>query len=37
VAYGSARFLIRYFRIGRLDPFAVYCAGLGVIGLIAVH
>ncbi len=30
VAYLSARFLIRYFRSGRLDPFAAYCAALGI-------
>ncbi|HEX3606738.1 MAG TPA: undecaprenyl-diphosphate phosphatase [Candidatus Dormibacteraeota bacterium] len=33
VAYMSARFLIRYFRVGRLDPFAAYCAALGIITL----
>ena len=33
VAYASARFLIRYFRVGRLEPFAAYCLGLGAIGL----
>jgi undecaprenyl-diphosphatase len=32
-AYASARFLIRYFHVGRLDPFAAYCLGLGVLGL----
>lgn len=37
VAYASARFLIRYFHLGRLDPFAVYCAGLGLVGLITLH
>jgi undecaprenyl-diphosphatase len=37
IAYASARFLIRYFEIGRLDPFAAYCAILGVIGLIVLH
>ncbi len=37
LAYLSARFLIRYFEIGRLDPFAVYCAALGAIGLIILH
>ncbi|HVD01267.1 MAG TPA: undecaprenyl-diphosphate phosphatase [Candidatus Dormibacteraeota bacterium] len=30
-AYGSARFLIRYFRSGRLDPYAWYCVAVGVI------
>jgi undecaprenyl-diphosphatase len=33
IAYLSARFLIRYFRVGRLDPFAAYCAALGVLAL----
>jgi undecaprenyl-diphosphatase len=37
VAYASARFLIRYFRVGRLDPYAAYCAALGVLGLIVVR
>jgi undecaprenyl-diphosphatase len=36
-AYASARFLVRYFRVGRLDPYAYYCAGLGVLGLILLH
>jgi undecaprenyl-diphosphatase len=36
-AYFSARFLIRYFRVGRLDPYAYYCAALGVVGLLAVR
>jgi undecaprenyl-diphosphatase len=36
-AYASARFLIRYFRVGRLDPYAYYCATLGLIGLILVR
>ena len=34
VAYVSARFLIRYFRVGRLDPFAAYCAALGITALV---
>ncbi len=34
VAYVSARFLLRYLRVGRLDPFAYYCAALGVAGLV---
>ena len=34
VAYLSARFLIRYFRAGRLDPFAAYCAALGITALV---
>jgi undecaprenyl-diphosphatase len=36
-AYASARFLVRYFRVGRLDPYAYYCAGLGALGLILLH
>jgi undecaprenyl-diphosphatase len=34
IAYLSARFLLRYLRIGRLDPFAYYCAALGIVALI---
>jgi undecaprenyl-diphosphatase len=37
LAYISARILVRYFRVGRLDPFAGYCAALGVTGLILLH
>jgi undecaprenyl-diphosphatase len=37
IAYASARFLLRYLRIGRLDPFAYYCAALGIVGLIALR
>ena len=37
VAYASARFLLRYLRLGRLDPFAYYCAALGAAGLIFIH
>src|SRR5258708_3521430 len=36
-AYISARFLLRYFRSGRLDPFAIYCVALGLIGLYAAR
>ena len=36
-AYASARFLVRYFRVGRLDPYAGYCAVLGIATLVAVH
>ena len=36
-AYLSARFLLRYFRFGRLDPFAGYCAILGIVGLVATR
>jgi undecaprenyl-diphosphatase len=32
-AYVSARFLLRYFRSGRLDPYGWYCAGLGILTL----
>jgi undecaprenyl-diphosphatase len=37
VAYASARFLLRYLRLGRLDPFAYYCAALGAAGLVFIH
>jgi undecaprenyl-diphosphatase len=37
VAYASAKFLIRYFHIGRLDPFAGYCVALGLVTLVAVR
>ena len=30
-AYLSARFLIRYFRSGRLDPYGYYCMAAGVV------
>jgi undecaprenyl-diphosphatase len=36
-AYLSARFLLRYFRTGRLDPFAAYCAVLGIVGLVVTR
>lgn len=29
-AYASVRFLTRYFRFGRLDPFAYYCIAVGL-------
>lgn len=32
-AYLSARFLLRYFRSGRLDPYGWYCAAAGIIAL----
>jgi len=32
-AYGSARFLLRYFRSGRLDPYGWYCIAAGLIAL----
>jgi undecaprenyl-diphosphatase len=37
IAYASARFLVRYFQVGRLDPFAGYCAVLGVSALIILR
>jgi undecaprenyl pyrophosphate phosphatase UppP len=36
-AYLSARFLLRYFRWGRLDPYAYYCATLGVVSLVLLR
>ena len=33
-AYVSTKFLMRYFETGRLDPFAYYCWGAGLISLI---
>jgi undecaprenyl-diphosphatase len=36
-AYLSTRFLLRYFRSGRLDPFAAYCLALGLFGLFALR
>ena len=32
-AYGSARFLLRYFRSGRLDPYGWYCIAAGALSL----
>jgi undecaprenyl-diphosphatase len=32
-AFGSARFLIRWFREGRLDPYGWYCVGAGLVSL----
>ncbi|HEX6348285.1 MAG TPA: undecaprenyl-diphosphate phosphatase [Candidatus Dormibacteraeota bacterium] len=32
-AYASARFLIRWFRVGRLDPYGVYCVLAGAAAL----
>lgn len=37
VSYLSARFLLRYLRFGRLDPFAYYCAALGTAGLVFIR
>ena len=36
-AYASARFLLRYFRSGRLDPYGWYCVGAGLVGLALLH
>jgi undecaprenyl-diphosphatase len=36
-AYGSARFLIRYFRVGRLDPYGCYCLAAGTLALIILR
>lgn len=36
-AYLSARFLIRWFRSGRLDPYGWYCVGAGVLAFIRVR
>jgi len=36
-AYGSARFLIRYFRSGRLDPYAWYCVAVGTGSLLLLR
>ncbi len=32
-AYASTKFLMKYFETGRLDPFAYYCWGAGLISL----
>jgi len=36
-AYASARFLLRYFRSGRLDPYGFYCVAAGLVGLALLH
>jgi undecaprenyl-diphosphatase len=36
-AYASARFLIRYFRSGRLDPYGWYCALAGAAALVLLR
>src|ERR1700694_4937196 len=33
-AFLSVAYLMRYFRMGRLDPFAYYCAAFGIVSLI---
>jgi undecaprenyl-diphosphatase len=36
-AYASARFLLRYFRSGRLDPYGYYCLAAGLVSLALLH
>ena len=36
-AYASARFLLRYFRSGRLDPYGWYCIAAGLISVALLH
>ncbi|HSR25230.1 MAG TPA: undecaprenyl-diphosphate phosphatase, partial [Candidatus Eisenbacteria bacterium] len=36
-AYASARFLIRYFKSGRLDPYGWYCVAAGAVGLVLLR
>jgi undecaprenyl-diphosphatase len=36
-AYASARFLIRYFRSGRLDPYGWYCIAFGALSLVLLR
>lgn len=36
-AFASARFLLRYFRSGRLDPYGWYCIAAGAISLALLH
>jgi undecaprenyl-diphosphatase len=36
-AYASARFLLRYFRSGRLDPYGWYCIAAGLLSLALLH
>ena len=35
-AYFSVRFLMRYFTVGRLDPFAYYCWAAGALALVGL-
>ncbi len=35
-AYGSVRFLMRYFKVGRLTPFAYYCWAAGCLALVGL-
>ena len=32
-AYASARFMVRWFKEGRLDPYGIYCVGAGLVAL----
>jgi undecaprenyl-diphosphatase len=36
-AYASARFLLRYFRSGRLDPYGIYCIAAGLVSVALLH
>jgi undecaprenyl-diphosphatase len=36
-AYASAAFLIRYFRVGRLDPYAYYSAAIGLVAVVLLR
>lgn len=36
-AYASARFLLRHFRSGRLDPYGAYCIAAGLASLALLH
>ena len=36
-AYASARFLLRYFRSGRLDPYGWYCIAAGAASVALLH
>jgi undecaprenyl-diphosphatase len=36
-AYASARFLLRYFRSGRLDPYGIYCVAAGLVSVALLH
>ena len=36
-AYASARFLLRYFQSGRLDPYGFYCIAAGLVSLALLH
>ncbi len=36
-AYASARFLLRYFRSGRLDPYGGYCVIAGLVALLLLR